>query len=481
MKKLLILLVLPFLMAATWNGAAITKFNGVTVSKICNGNVTLCTTPTGTTLTESFGEGSQLCWVGGPSTCNYTWSVGTGTAQTIEAMTGTPPANTACANAIKINTASPGNVVYLAGFPRIPSGTAFDVYFTFTLDSTVGMATYSNVALVRMGTDADGGSNTVFSTGFYKVGSTTKLGGSGGVAITEGKAYQVHIHVEPGTGASYTDVGGTSYTWTASAKDALYLILGTTSSSYVAHIGNIRIDSALGAASPISLYADFENGSDGDMLTTTNLAAGTHGGNGVWTTSSSPTRMTIETDAELSLHRSIAIGELTYNDSGSTRGISLDYLGTADQWVQYTFYATSPAASMGFFVKSPATDSAYYPLVFLAGGSDYACLMFNNNQMYLEVIGNPNGDPDTGSKYTYSAGSWYYVTIKWLGTSGASMSLAIYETSTWTQVANMTKTATGTGVPNYIKINMGDNGASGVFFIDDLKVDYVHGTFPLLP
>ena len=62
-----------------------------------NGNG--CVTPTGTLFTESFGEGDQSCWSAGPSTCNNTWTVVSGT-YAIDSSPAGAPENTACDNSM---------------------------------------------------------------------------------------------------------------------------------------------------------------------------------------------------------------------------------------------------------------------------------------------------------------------------------------------------------------------------------------------
>jgi hypothetical protein len=452
----------------------------------------------GTTFTELFGDASKLCWLSGPETCTQKWAIGAGSGYSIISAPGTPPADAGSYALQLVKSASAASYLYTAGtFPRIPSGTTFDLYFSLYF-SAYSVANYGQEYVLTVGsnTNPSGGAFAACAR-LYKSATDYQLQGRGSTtsanqSIALNTWYSCRLHVEAGTNASYLKVGANAnQTFTAAAYDGLYIIAGTnvaSANTYTAAIGHLFLDSALaGYGDNYSMYADFENGNNNDVPTTTSLAAGTRSGNGVWAISPSPlTSWIISTDGQFDLPASLSIGGASYPDTASTRGIRID-ASISNQRATYRFTGLSDRASIGFFIKVPSTtgDGArYYALCHFnnISGTDGVGLMVTNGQMYLETSANPNGDPDTGSKYTYTADAVYWVTIQYK--AGGPHSLAIYDSS-WTKVADMTKAGTGSANPNNFYFGRHADWITGepqrFFYYDNFIVDYLNGTYPLLP
>jgi hypothetical protein len=198
-----------------------------------------CTTPTGTTLTESFGDSTGTsCWNSGPSTCNNSWTIGQGTAFSIVSSPGTPPSNTSCANSLQMALAGADTEIYRALSKT--QATAFDWYGEIYLTShsiaqwnTVNIVTFDNRAQLA----------------FFNSGGTLILIGRGsdnssGITINTGTWYKVRLHLATGTGASYVSVNdGANDTFTQNANDVSSMVIGTNDSvTYTLLFGYVRVD-----------------------------------------------------------------------------------------------------------------------------------------------------------------------------------------------------------------------------------------------
>jgi hypothetical protein len=197
-----------------------------------------CTTPTGTTLTESFGDSSTSCWTSGPSTCNNTWTINLGTAHSIINSPGTPPANTSCTKSLQIAQAGAEAEVYIAlgKAAATPMDWYGEVYLTsHSLDS------YATADLVGFSLRA---SLSIFNAGgdLYLIGRGSS--NSEGTLITTGTWYKVRVHLEAGANASYVSVNdGASDTFTQNAETATNLVIGANDTvTYTAVYGYMRVD-----------------------------------------------------------------------------------------------------------------------------------------------------------------------------------------------------------------------------------------------
>lgn len=159
-----------------------------------------CTTPTGTHVTESWGDAATSCWAAGPSSCNQTWTIGAGTAQSIVASPGSPPANTACANSLQMNLPAANNYLTLA-FSVLSS--PFDLTGSFYVNTfpssgnrntmvcigdSSGCVSGHILAMVALDNNNVGSGTTVYGTSFDTGSNSTPQ------AVTAGTWHTFTLH-----------------------------------------------------------------------------------------------------------------------------------------------------------------------------------------------------------------------------------------------------------------------------------------------
>jgi hypothetical protein len=438
------------------------------------------------TFTESFGNSSNLCWSGGPSSCDQLW-VAQGSPQSIVATPGSPPPNTAGANSLQMmEPAGTGSYIYTTGtFPRIPAGMTFDLFFTLDVTSKA-MQAHDTVRLLAP-CQYSNGWNYPAEISFGYDGTNLQLQAAGSssassVNISLNAWHTVQLHVAPGTNASYIVVdGGAQNTFTENAWDFEYLEIGSSAAwpnfdALTYYIGNVYVNSALGGGPPPSAYIDFENSSDGTALTADILAASTHCGNGTWSLSGSPlTGMTISTNGQKQLPSPVTTCGVQYGDAMGTRGMQYDMAQTAEL-ASYTWSTTSNSASVGFFFKITISDNNYYSAFAIFGGNDYAMLNIHNGTMALEAkAGDSSGIP-------LPPNVWYWVTMQFNG--GGTHYMQVYDTTSWALLGSMSVPSTGNYQPGGIAIGRDGSEAgfpSAYWYYDNVVIDYVTAKFPIVP
>ena len=455
-----------------------TRSNFATISIVSGGN------PSGSTFTEYFGNASNLCWSGGPPSCDQIW-VAQGSAQSIVATPGSPALNTAGPHSLQmIEPAGTASYIYTTGtFPRLPSGTPFDLHFT--LDVTSQSMQASDVTRLIIPSNTRDGSNYPAQISFHYDGSNLQLqaGGSSftsNVNLSLNAWHTVQLHVGGGTNASFMVVdGGAMNTFTENASDFAYLVLGSAAGNLDAmtyYIGDVYVNSALGGGPPPSAYIDFESSTDGTTIDTGILAASTHCGNGIWSLSTDPIAgITISTTGQKQLASPVTTCGTQYSDAAGTRGLQYDMSQTARR-ATYTWSTTSNSASVGFFFKITVSDMNYYTVFNIAGGLDYAALNIHNGAMALETkSGNSSPIP-------MSPNVWYWITIQY--NAGGTHQMQVYDTTNWTLLGSGSGAANGNYQPTDIEI--GRNGSelgfpSAFWYYDNIVVDYLTAKFPIVP
>jgi hypothetical protein len=455
-----------------------TRSNFATISIVSGGN------PSGSTFTEYFGNASNLCWSGGPSSCDQMW-VAQGSAQSIVATPGSPPPNTAGPHSLEmIEPAGTASYIYTTGtFPRLPSGTLFDLYFTLDVTSQA-MQAFDLTRLVTPSNAADG-SNYPAQISFGYDGSNLQLqaGGSSftsNVNISLNAWHTVQLHLAGGTNASFMVVdGGAMNTFTENASDFAYLVLGSAAGNLDAityYIGNVYVNSALGGGPPPSAYIDFESSTDGTTIDTGILAASTHCGNGIWSLSTDPIiGMTISAAGQKQLPSPVTTCSTQYSDAAGTRGLQYDMSQTARR-ATYSWSTTSNSASVGFFFEITVSDTNYYTVFNIEGSLDYAALNIHNGAMALETkSGASNPIPMLPNV-------WYWITIQY--NAGGTHQMQVYDTTNWTLLGSGSGSANGNYQPTDIEI--GRNGSepgfpSAFWYYDNIVIDYLTAKFPIVP
>ncbi|PYR76318.1 MAG: hypothetical protein DMF86_12700 [Acidobacteria bacterium] len=442
-------------------------------------------TPTGSTFAETFGDGSAPCWNSGPSTCNQLWVVRSGSAQSIVPTPGAPAPDAAGSQSLRLAevAGTPGYIYTTGTFPRIPSGTAFDLSFTLDVSSHA-MKTLDVTRLITPGGASDG-SGYPAQISFRYDGTNLQLQAQGSstasnVNIALNAWHAVRLHVAPGSGASYVTVdGGPQNAFTANAADFLYLVVGSAAGSADAmtyYVGNLSVDSAIGGGLESSMYIDFEGAADGTTITGAVLAASTHCGNGGWSFTNNPmTGMTISTTAQKSLVSPVTACGTRYTDATGSRGLRYD-MSLTDRYAAYNWDTISSSASVGFFYKIGVVDSNWYSVFAItAHGGDYTMLHMHGGAMYLETwAGITNPIP-------IAANTWYWVTMQY--NAGGTHYMQVYETAHWTLLGSASNVSTGNYMPDGIEIGRTGNEPgypASYWYYDQIVVDYATGAFPIL-
>jgi hypothetical protein len=385
-----------------------------------------------------------------------------------------------------LEAAGSSSYLYTTGtFPRIPSGTAFDLYFTLDVTSQALQA-YDLVRLITPSNAADGSDYPAqISLDYDGTNFQLQAGGSSftsNVNISLNAWHTVQLHLGAGANASFMAVdGGAPATFTENPSDFAYVVVGSSGGTLDAltyYIGNVYVNSALGGGPPPSAYIDFESSTDGTTVDTAILAASTHCGNGVWSLSTDPIiGMTISTSGQKQLPLPVTTCGTPYTDATGTRGLQYDMSQTARR-ATYSWSTTSNSASVGFFfeITVSVSDPNFYTVFNIDGGLDYAALNTHGGAMYLETVtGLSNPIP-------MSPNVWYWVTMQY--NAGGTHYMQAYETTNWTMLGSVSRVAGGNYQPDGIEI--GRNGSesgfpSAYWYYDNIVMDYVTAKFPLLP
>lgn len=441
-----------------------------------------CTTPAGTNFTESFGDGAISCGFGSYVGCDQFWESVTGTQSITSSPSGAPSG--VCANSAQVVTAGAASYMRTAGsFQTIPSGTTFDLYTAVYIVSE-SLANSNTLRLVTPAASNTGGTNAA-SLILTKSGGQLALIGRGSndsatAAISTGTWYEVRMHVESGAAASYISVnGGANKTFTANAQATAWMVLGANSSTVTAtaDIGYVKVDSAVSSSGDSALFTA-ETGSNGDALSTTNAAASTTAGNGAW--SGTPTGWTISTTQNLAYTNPATVAGTSYDGSG-TRSYRYDFSSNASSSVMYTAVSTSQQATQCFRFRTDVMPTggtfASFNLIQNVVASDFVSMMLNDNQLYLETLTNTNGNPDVGSKYTWSANTTYSVCFQF--NVGGPHKLWLWDSTCSNLLTYQEKAATpgATALPTRFTISRSDAAGAftGKMYIDNDVINYKGG------
>jgi hypothetical protein len=202
-----------------------------------------CTTPTGSLLTESFGDSSTSCWTSGPSTCNNTWT-STGSTSIDTAPSGAPN-NTVCTNALKFTQSA--TEAYVSRAITANYTTPVDAYFYFYWDSD-SLTNGQSVRLLLIGEGATYGQRGAIY--LARNGANTQLFAQGSdysaysSNLTIDTWYKVQMHLEAGAAASNFKLNdGTPVTFTQAAVNATTISSGVNQPiTAVVWIGNIWVN-----------------------------------------------------------------------------------------------------------------------------------------------------------------------------------------------------------------------------------------------
>ena len=195
-------------------------------------------------------------------------------------------------------------------------------------------------------------------------------------------------------------------------------------------------------------------------------------------------QLTFQSTAQENLLHSIDVCGTQYAGTGSL-GMQFQIASGTGLFYTYTWTTLSNTASFGMWINTSilSTDTNFYSTLGLiggAGGVDYIQGEEQGTgsqlQIHMETISGNHGSINVSNN------TWYWVTGQYV--KGGTHSLAVYDT-TGTQVGStITAAATGSAAPIIFEFGRSGSEAGApvaTFWYDNLKMDYMFGTFPLLP
>lgn len=451
------------------------------------------------TFTETFGDDLS-------ATYTNPWF---GSGNSLQVAPGTPPTRAGAKALRMITVAGTNTSIYTAGtLPKIPAGTTFDVNVSIYVSANA-MASFDATDLMVFGATSDG-TQAAAKIRWHMNGATLGIRAEAGASVSTdipislNAWHTITLHVDAVLANSYIQLdGGTTQAFTAQSKDTVFINIGSLAGNTDAmtyYLGDITIDSTVaGTATAPYIYVDFENGANSNALSATNLGNATHGGNGSWSSGgTTPGAMTISTAQEHDLStRKVTVAGTDYLDTTGTRSAKFDLPAATSGYWGY-FWKNTPdiknvSSGVWIYTNLATTDTGTFANAggFSNGlGSDSVGLMINSGQMYLESFANPNGNPDVGSKYNYTVNTWYWVTMQYQQYVDGSQKhqLNIYDAN-FNLLSHQEKAARSVSPSQatfYSIGRLGDNNDAAIaagagLWYDDLILDYVSGTFPLLP
>jgi len=209
-----------------------------------------CTTPTGANFTESFGDSATSCWAAGPSSCNQTWTINAGAAESIITSPGGAPANTACTNSLQFAEDGATQSSIQVAIPALTSGTNYDVTFTlYVTSSSLGSGQQATVLCIT-GTSANCDTTHIImgarianpSASLTVIGLGTGNSASAGTIVT-GTWHTIVLHHDSvAANCSVALDGGGAQTFTCNAITSGFMIVGPVSLGFQANtfvVGNV--------------------------------------------------------------------------------------------------------------------------------------------------------------------------------------------------------------------------------------------------
>jgi hypothetical protein len=444
-----------------------------------------CTTPTGMTFTESFGDASNSCWPGGPAGCNQAWQVVSGSNYSIAASPAGAAANTACANSLLLSaSAAPASLQTSGTIPYLAPGTTVDLYFTLYIVSAP-----SDFSAFLQPQDANSGAAPVKiiwrnsgGTLAFAEGATT----SNPLAIALNSWHTVQLHIDATPQNSFLAIdGGVPQSFTASAIDINSIAInGNSSGSY--YIGNMYINSPGFGPTGMPMLTDFAGSTNGAPITSAAMNAGSHCVNDAgWVVKGADLSGMVFTNSQAeALHTSVLACGASY--SGTT-GLSVRYDLSKAVSATYSLETLSPSVSVGFFYMTTlaSTDQNFFCNANLTGSlGDYTCVHTHGNgsslQIWLEVYVSPEL---FGPPINISPNTWYWITVQY--NAGGTHHLQVYETQNWTLVGSIDGPSSF-GVDSASRFFFGHTGSnyaptSDYLFFSNIELDWVNAKFPLGP
>ena len=237
------------------------------------------------------------------------------------------------------------------------------------------------------------------------------------------------------------------------------------------------------SAYPVDAYIDFESGTDGSLMTVSDMGAGSHGISSSWIQSNGASHMYISNTGQHTLGGPVQVGATTYTDTGGTRGFKFDPEGTTDNFF-YAFVFPEPFAtnvSFGsYFMSTSNTNDGLSIVEGITGPGDYVVTHWTGSGG--SGFGNPAlhiKSGDTGA-ISITPGVWYYVTGVYR--TGGLDELYVFDATTGLLVGNTSVANVGSAPISFSIGRGGTDFTTGVgqWYWDNVILSY-SGIFPLIP
>ena len=451
------------------------------------------------TFYESWGGGSESCGFGGASSCNQFWNLASGTNATVTSCPagGTVPAT----NCLKLaHNATQTSLQSYGTMPLIPQSTGAVSTLTFSFYYTSATLQAFNTALVLQ----------VVASGAQAYQTVSNSSGSGQWYWNDGNTAETvstntwhYITVVINGASSYSSLdGGTHQTFTAPAHDYDEIILNSDTNSSDFYYGPITITTTYDGGWPPSSISDWAGGSG--TPTATNLAAGTHCGNGVWGESGSTLTFTFDNTTSIPFPGNHSACGTSY---GGNTGVSLKAAWTptssSDSW-GIGINTTYSNLYWGVYWRTNVSDFTNLTFTDQGGssgsvGSDSTAWHICGSTSTTQCIGatpytyllicNENGAGTTIGCAQITNATWYWITGENLST-GADY-LNVYNVNQTTGavgslVASFGPAGNPDNAPGAMQVRLGDvggeaPGASMSSWYENLIITYADGSFPVLP
>lgn len=237
------------------------------------------------------------------------------------------------------------------------------------------------------------------------------------------------------------------------------------------------------AATTANVLTDFENGSNGDAMSTTTITSSTHHETtwGTWSMTDASSVLSVNTSGEQTTLTSITVNGTTYNDAGSTRGMAYSLVGGHVAWVEFTPTTAQSSMSVGMWYKTTA------PASFTSGPT-----FLRLNNVGFGSVGKLVDRKNSGSNVReialiavttvtipVSDNTWYWVTVKYIKNS-SSCQFALYNTSGVQVGTTQTFTCTNSTITSVmVGSQTAATAAAQTAYYDDLVLDWTNSVFPL--
>jgi hypothetical protein len=277
---------------------------------------------------------------------------------------------------------------------------------------------------------------------------------------------------------------------------ALILLLGLATGHAAPFFGkmvSVRVTPATNPPAPVYIQADawlsFETQTNGFLVTSNFFGTNIIGGGLASQWSESLAKVlnpTISTNFFKRAPGYIVVAGTTNDDSGSTRGFSIDCNTNTQYWFEAAFSQNQATVSMaGWFMTTIPTDGSNfdtYDVAWIqsANGNQWSVIQFQNAGIRAHCADSGSNNSGKGNDIAFSSSTWYWWVLYY--NQGVSSVMELYDVN-----GNLLGTSTclmGTSLaPTVTRVGSGGHGATNAKFIylDNVCWKFTNGFSLLRP